>query len=215
MKIRVRVEWRREYFWPIIGIVFVVSGVMSLVFLRMNNENMARLRQTLIAADQSEDIGQVQEAAKDLQRYVANHMNANTGRVALQSMYNRDAATALASVRPTEVDESAYQVAAEECRGQLNSYGYRAWASCVADRVGTNPAATSLIEADVAPDPDLYYIDYVSARWSSDPAGWCIVILIISGVMLLAKLILVAVKWVRRWLQRHPINTRVLTPIKH
>ncbi len=181
--------------WSIVVIVFGVSIIVSLLALRSNNQNMARLRTELINADKSGDIGKVELAAKNLQHYVSAHMNTDTGRVALQAAYDKAAAVAMESAKPEEVDADIYAAATERCRPELNNYGYRAWASCVAGVVGTNPAATTVTSEDVVPDPDLYYVDYAAPRWSSDLAGWSLIIAICSGAMLIYKGLVLLLKY--------------------
>lgn len=145
---------------------------------------MAHLRTALIKADESGDIGRVEAAAKNLQHYVATHMNADTGRVALQTSHNEAAEAALAQAKPPEIDENIYQRASESCRIELTNYGYRAWANCVASTVGTNGTLNLAVFDDVAPDPDLFYVDYASPRWSLDLAGVSLLGAVVSGAIL-------------------------------
>lgn len=185
--------------------MFTVSTAATLLALRSNNQNMANLRQALINADETGDTGKVEIAAKNLQHYVAAHMNTDTGRVALQTSYNQAANAAMEAARPAEVDTTVYQTATESCRSQLNSYGYRAWANCVANAVGTTPSTQATIE-EVAPDPDLYYVDYAAPRWSSDVAGWSLVIALASGAILAWG----TIKWLAKWLKN-----RLSIALKH
>ena len=197
MEMMVGAMIKRISFWPKVGLIFGVSMAVSLLALRANNQNMVNLRDALIKADKSGDTGKVEIAAKNLQHYVAAHMNTDTGRVALQASYNKAAEAAMEAAKPAEIDSTVYQTAADNCRPQLTNYGYRAWASCVSDAVGTNSSVSVVTAEEVAPDPDLYYVDYASPQWSNDLAGWSIIIAIVSGMMLIYKGLSLLVKYLK------------------
>lgn len=183
---------RRRWSPLAINVVLIVVALgLALVGtfgLRHNNLQMAKLRDQLVEVDKTGNADQVQQAARKLQNYVAQHMNATTGRVALQTLYNQAAEQAMEQSKPPEISTDVYQQATNDCKPQLVNYGYRSWASCVATRVGLN-ATTTLATAEVkAPDPDLYYVDYASARWSADIAGISLLLLTIVVMILLIRL---------------------------
>lgn len=183
---------RRFWVWSILVLLAAVLAILSAVFLRQNNLNMAQLRDELVAADETGDIEQVQLAAQRLQNYVAHHMHTMTGRIALQTLYEQAAEQAMEASKPPEISTDIYTRATNDCKPQL-AYGYRSWASCVATKVGLNSTTTLAVADEVAPDPDLYYVEYAPVRWSADLAGICLLLLtvdlIILGVGLLAVVI--------------------------
>lgn len=180
---------RWPWLWLGLMLALLLLALASAIFLRQNNLNMAKLRDQLVAVDDTGDVNQVQQAARKLQNYVAHHMNTTTGRVALQTLYNRAAEQAMAQSKPPEISTDVYQQATNDCKPQLINYGYRAWASCVATKVGLN-ATTILATAEVsAPDPDLYYVDYAPARWSFDLAGVSLLLFCLDAAILVIGLI--------------------------
>lgn len=189
---------RGAILWVIMILVAVVLALMTTMFLRRNNLNMVELRNQLVQIDQTGDVAQVQSAARKLQNYAAHHMNTTTGRIALQTLYNQAAEQAMEASKPPEISTDVYQQATEDCKPQLTSYGYRAWASCVATKVGLNATTTLTVADQVAPDPDLYYVEYAPARWSADPAGICLLLTIVVIAVLVIKLLAVLVGWLIR-----------------
>lgn len=187
--------------WVILVIVLIISSVASVLFLRMNNQNMVRYRDNLVAADKTGDAKQVQRAAKLLQNYVAGHMNTATGKIALQTLYNQAAEKALEASKPIEVSTDVYQAATEACKPELTNRGYRAWADCVANKVGSTGAYSLDANKQAAPDPDIYYIEYAPARWSIDLAGISLMIAASSLALLclgvVVKLIIRLVDYLR------------------
>ncbi len=178
--------------WQLL-LVLLIFVMLTAIFLRMNNLGMVERRAELIAADETGDIEKVTAAAKNLQNFVANHMNTFTGRVALQTLYDQAAQAALEANRPPEIDAGAYQRASEECRPQLTSFGYRAWANCVAAQVGTSNI-TDLDQNNVpAPDPDAYYVEYAPARWSFDLAGISLLISLLLAFAIVLRLVLLVI----------------------
>lgn len=177
----------------VIALLLMMLFMLSVFALRHNNLAMDKIRAELIQADRSGSIEQVESIAKKLQQYANSHMNADTGKVALQTLYDRAAETALASSRPAQVDRTLYNQAAEACRPQLTNYGYEAWASCTALKVGVNQTASVLTAEQVAPNPAMYYVEYISPRFSFDLAGWLVILfwalLIITLFMAIMALI--------------------------
>ena len=179
--------------WVALIVLAIILVPLTALLLRQNNLNMVELRNQLVETDKTGDVAQVESAARKLQNYVAHHMNTATGRVALQTLYDQAADQAMEASKPPEISSDIYQQATNDCRPQLVNYGYRAWASCVATRVELNSATTLAVADDVAPDPDLYYVDFAPARWSADPAGLCMLALIIILLVLIVKLLLVII----------------------
>lgn len=174
--------------WQLL-IILLIFIVLAVIFLRFNNLNMMNLRDELIRADQSGDVTKVETSAANLQHYVTQHMNTTTGQIPLQSLYDQAAQTALDQNRPPQINTDAYAQAQQTCSPQLSSYGYKAWAGCVANTVGMSNI-TDLNQNQVSPpDPDAYYVSFASARWSFDPAGITLLVAVILAIIIVVRLI--------------------------
>jgi hypothetical protein len=173
---------RRIKQWHL-GLVFLVLLIIVIFGLRQNNLTMVDLRAQVIAADQALDWPAVDASAETLRSYVSQHMNANTGQIALQNLYNRDVKRALETAQ-IDIDSSAYLTATETCRAQVNQSGYQGYAACVAESVGTSDAQLQALEL---PSPTLYYISFASPRLSFDLAGVCLALMIVVFFTLLFR----------------------------
>ena len=70
-------------------ILLVMVGFISATFLRLNNVGMVERRQAVENADKAGDVAALTQRLYDLQRYVASHMNAHPGKIALDHTYKR------------------------------------------------------------------------------------------------------------------------------
>jgi hypothetical protein len=163
--------------------------MLAAIFLRLNNLGMMDRREALIEADKTGDITKVQEAARNLQNYVAHHMNTSTGRVALQTLYDQDFNKIVEANKLPEVENGDYQSAMVKCR-QMYPRGGTNWAKCVADSVGVSEVD---ITTEPLPSPDAYYISYVSARLSFDMAGASVAVCFVMIIAIIFRLIFIIV----------------------
>jgi uncharacterized integral membrane protein len=174
--------------WQLL-IVLLFFIMLAAIFLRLNNLGMMERRDTLIEADKTGDIYKVQEAARVLQNYVAHHMNTQTGRVALQTLYDQDFKKIVEANKTPEVENGDYQAAMVRCR-QIYPRGGTNWAKCVADSVGVSEVN---ITTEPLPSPDAYYVNYVPARWSFDPAGASVLACFLLGLTIIFRLIFILI----------------------
>ena len=174
--------------WQLL-LVLLLFIMLSAIFLRLNNLGMMERRDALIEADKTGDISQVQEAARELQNYVAHHMNTTTGRIALQTLYDQDFNKIVEVNRVPDVENGDYQSAMVRCR-QIYPRGGTDWAKCVANSVGVSEVD---ITTEPLPSPDAYYVSYVSARWSSDLAGISVLICALLVVTIVFQLIFILI----------------------
>jgi hypothetical protein len=170
----------------IILLLFIMSAA---IFLRLNNLGMVERRDALIEADKTGDVYQVQEAARNLQNYVAHHMNTSTGRIALQTLYDEDFKKIVEANKQPEIENGDYQSAMVRCR-QIYPRGGTNWAKCVADSVGVSEVD---ITTEPLPSPDAYYVSYVPARWSADPAGLSILVCFLLIIVIISRLIFILI----------------------
>jgi hypothetical protein len=150
---------------------------------------MMERRDALIEADKTGNITEVQEAARGLQNYVAHHMNTQTGKVALQTLYNQEFKKIAEANTIPDVKNGDYQAAMVKCR-QAYPRGGTGWAKCVANSVGVSEVD---ITTEPLPSPDAYYVEYVPARWSFDLAGVSIFICFLLIISIILRLITVLI----------------------
>lgn len=193
-----------HFSWLVVIGLLMLSILVAVVGLRNNNLEMVKLRDQLVAADKTGEVGEVQSAALRLQHYVSTHMNTSTDKIALQTMYNHAAEQALAKSKPPDIDQAAYNNAASDCQPQLANYGYEAWATCVATKVGINNTVATQTADQMAPDPDLYYVEYAAVSWSMDIAGVALLFVVALTLLILVKLVMLLLdKLYQLWRQRH------------
>lgn len=169
--------FRQIHPWYFLAVA-IVFGIISLVALRHNNEQMVRLRDAVYAADKSG--GDVEGALRNLREYVYNHMN-----------------TSLASgpnaVHPPIQLKYTYerlQEAQQNVLGQGNSALYAEAQAYCDTQTEVGSEVISCIQSYAAshgasfkPIPSaLYEFDFTSAKWSPDLAGWSLVIAILAAL---------------------------------
>lgn len=173
-----------------LALILLIFLLLALVFLRLNYIGMIELVTDLKNADRTGDIAQVESAALRLQNYVTKHMNAAPDRVALQTLYEQAAQAAIDAARPQEVDPELYQRTTAECAPQRYSGGTRAWAQCIADRIGT-----TLVEEEkvIAVSPYAYYVNFASPILSFDAAGITVLICYLLAFIIVLRLVMIAI----------------------
>ena len=156
-------------------------GVMSLVALRHNNEQMIRLRDAVYTADK--DNGNVEGALWALRSYIYAHMNTslasgpNAVHPPIQLKYTYERLEQAQETALGQGDSAIYQAAQSYCDGQ-STEGSEV-ITCIQQYAASHGVQLAPIS------PSLYEFDFVSARWSSDLAGWSIVLTVLSALGLL------------------------------
>lgn len=172
----------------------ILSGVVCLFALRANNEHMLHLRTQLYQADQSN--GDVQAALRNLQLYVVGHMNTNlsTGNsgvyppIQLQGTYDRLVQARGAALQ--QQNSQIYTDAQHYCE-QQNSVDFSGHnrVPCIEQYVQSHGVKLPTIQ------DSLYKFNFISPRWSPDPAGWSMVI---SSIAFAGAFILFIAKRLKR-----------------
>ncbi|MGB3023577.1 MAG: hypothetical protein WBB39_02110 [Candidatus Saccharimonadales bacterium] len=162
--------------WQLV-VIFVITLLLAVTLLRLNNLGMVARREAVFAADKKGEQTEIQRTILQLQRYVASHMNTSLDKgIWLEHQYERDREKALIeasnSLNPQAM---VYQEASIECRsrwqGGVSSFR-NDYVQCVADRVralGTGSDSLSFLHLPIA---DNYHYNFISPRWSPDPAGF-------------------------------------------
>lgn len=169
--------YRRASPWYFV-VAFVVFGLICLVSLRHNNEEMVRLRQAVYTADQNN--ANVEGALRTLREYVYSHMNTslasgpNAVHPPIQLKYTYERLEQQQQAALGQGNSALYQSALTYCDGQ-SSEGSEVIA-CIQQYAANHGVTLATIP------PSLYEFDFVSARWSPDLAGWTLVLTILSAL---------------------------------
>jgi len=146
---------------------------------------MVELRDQVLVADTSGDSRAIEQAATKLRDFVRQHMNTDTGQIALQSSYNRAVQAAFRQAN-NDIDSSKYQIATEQCKSVLAVSGYQGYAACVADVVGANGANFKTPEL---PNPALFYLSFAAPILSFDVAGVFVILTFVVFFAIFIKLL--------------------------
>lgn len=182
--------------WYLTVTVVIAAGV-SLYALRQNNIQALRLRDEVLRVDQAD--GDIETALKKLREFVYSHMNTDLAagssaiRPPIQLKYRYERLLAAEKERVSNENEKIYTDAQIICEKKfpvgLSGSGR---IPCIQDYVAKQGVSEK-------PIPDsLYKFDFAPPRWSSDLAGWGIVITIALSVVLVVRLILDF--WIKRQL---------------
>jgi hypothetical protein len=168
--------------WYFLGIA-IIFGVISLVSLRHNNQEMIRLRDAVYAADQNN--GDVEGTLRKLRIYVYSHMNTSlaTGPNAvhppIQLKYTYERLQQAQQDILNQGNSTLYQEAQAYCEGQT-AIGSEVIA-CIQQYASSHGANLAAI-------PDgLYKFDFTSAKWSPDLAGWSLVTTALAALAFLVS----------------------------
>lgn len=163
----------KPWYFLICGIIF---GVICLVSLRHNNEQMVRLRDAVYTADKTN--GDVEGTLRTLRSYVYGHMNTslssgpNAVHPPIQLKYTYERLQEAQQGVLGQGNSSLYNEAQAYCEGQT-VVGSEV-ISCIQDYATSHGA-------NLTPIPDgLYKFDFTSAKWSPDLAGWSLALMILS-----------------------------------
>ena len=86
---------------------------------------------------------------------------------------------------------------------QLQNYGYRAWAACVAEKVGTSGVDDLDQNQQAAPSPDAFYVEFAPARWSPDLAGFSLLIsFLLAFAVIIRTIIMIILRIILRFKYR-------------
>lgn len=174
--------------WQLV-IVLILFGFVAATFLRLNNIGMVERLKAVDSSDQSATGEETTSRLYDLQRYAAEHMNADTGQFDLVGQYQRDYEAAIA--RAAETDASSQSITAKAdaiCKPRFSGWSL-AYVQCVKDELDKFGSSENLqSEADL-PNAALYRHSFISPLWSPDFAGWSIVICLLIALVILLRLI--------------------------
>jgi hypothetical protein len=180
---------RRLKVWQLL-IILALFVVASAFLLRQNNLEMVRLRSLVEQADQQN--GDVQKALLNLQHYMSGHMNTSLGDgVALQYSYQRAYEAAVQAAANSSNPQAALYTQVElECRPVFErTQSFPAYTQCAHDRLAQLSPGQDALTALKAPPAELYKVNYTSPLWSPDVAGFGVLLAVLTGLMLMSRLI--------------------------
>lgn len=154
-------------------LIAVFFTAASVILLRSNSIEAIKLYNQVKAADARTNDAETQQALKELQRFVSQHMNTQLDRISLEKTYERDYKAAVAKVTNSgSTNDAKYQEAELGCRDELRrTASFPAYAQCVSSRVGQVAGGQDPLLAADLPQPYRYQYSFVSPVWSPDAAG--------------------------------------------
>jgi hypothetical protein len=181
-------QLQRVKTWQLL-ILLILMGFLSATFLRLNNIGMIDRRDAVLAADKVGDLNVTQSRLYDLQRYVSEHVNADSGPFYLEAQYRRDAQRIVDEASNDDNPNGNINVKAEEvCKPQYTVWS-PAYVQCFTDELAKYPPSADPAQNVVLPSTELYRHDFSAPLWSPDFAGWSILACIIIVLMILARLV--------------------------
>lgn len=182
--------WRlqRVKTWQLL-VILVLMGFVAATFLRLNNIGMIQRRAAVLAADQTGDQEAMQNRLYDLQRYAAEHMNANTGVFYLEGQYQRDVEKIVKAASDDSNPQGNIHVKADEvCRPQFAVWS-QAYVQCFTEELAKYPPSSDPAQNVTLPSTNLYRYDFASPLWSLDFAGGSVLICLVLIIMIVVRLI--------------------------
>lgn len=196
--------------WQLL-VLLLLAGFVSATFLRLNNIGMIERRNAVIVADKEGDVTALQQRLYDLQRYVSSHMNADSGKIALDHSYKRAYEDALKKFTETAAEKSnndtvtkVRQVCDEKARaGGFGHFWTQAdprYVNCINEEWAKYPAASVADLHFTPPNTDPYYHAFLSPLWTADFAGWS---LVVAGIIMLLILLRLSMIGILRYILWH------------
>lgn len=197
-------QLQRVKTWQLL-VLLLLMGFVAATFLRLNNIGMADRRQAVLAADKSaagpSDSPVIQNRLYDLQRYVAAHMNTDTGPFYLEGQYRRDAQKIVDIAKQSSGPGVNINAEAEAtCKPRFTVWS-PAYVRCFADELAKHPPSPDPVQNVSLPSTELYRYSFSAPIWSPDFAGWSVIVCIAIIVMIIARLLGLII--LRMLLKRH------------
>jgi hypothetical protein len=193
-------QLRRVKTWQLL-ILLLLVGFIAATFLRLNNIGMIQRRDAVLAADKVGDGEAIESRLYDLQRYVAAHMNTETGPFYLEQQYRRDAQKAVDAASNDDNPNGNINAKAEAvCRPQYTVWS-PAYVQCFTDELAKFPPSPDPAQNVSLPSTSLYRHEFADPLWSPDFAGWSVVVGVVILLMIITRLVSLGI--LRLLLKRH------------
>ena len=172
--------------WQLL-LILLLSGFVAASFLRLNNVGMAQRRESVLKADKEGRDEDMTNRMYDLQRYVAAHMNTDTGQFDLVEQYNRDLDKAISAATDDSNPNGNINALAEAvCRPRYSSYS-AAYLQCFLDEISKYPSAPEIDNTPDLPNPALYRHSFASPLWSPDFAGFSALFFLVIACIIVGR----------------------------
>lgn len=149
---------------------------------------MIQRRDAVLAADKAGDVEVIQSRLYDLQRYVASHMNSDTGPFYLEQQYRRDAQKIVDAAKDHGNPNGNVNIKADAvCKPQYAVWS-PAYVQCFATELSKYPPSPDPTQNVTLPSTSLYRHNFASPLWSTDFAGWSIGVCVVVLLMILTRL---------------------------
>lgn len=185
--------------WQLV-LLLVVSLLVTATFLRLNNIGMIERRTAVLNADKQGDTDIIRARLFDLQRYSAEHMNANSGVVYLEEQYKRDTENAIRIASRQGAATNINVQADRVCQARHGGYS-QAYVQCFASELAKYPSGATAPEKAELPSASLYRHEFTSPLWSPDFAGFATVVSALIFLLIILRLLGLAL--LRMLLHRH------------
>lgn len=162
---------------------------------RMNNTQMFRRLDAVLAADEALNEEKVRENLVILKSFSESHMNANTGLVSLVKIYERDAKDEIARVSGLRAGDNVHKKVSEICDPQFDArtrYS-RPYFECWTRELEKFPSRENV---DLQPKfraKELYEYEFISPIWTPDLAGWTTLVAIFIVILIIFNMIFTAI----------------------
>lgn len=162
---------------------------VAATFLRLNNIGMVQRRAAVLAADETGNQEVIQSRLYDLQRYAAEHMNANTDEFYLEGQYRRDVERIIQAASDDSNPQGNIHAKADEvCRPQYTVWS-QAYVQCFTEELAKYPPSEDPAQNVSLPSTNLYRHNFASPLWSPDFAGWSVAVCLVLIAMIVVRLI--------------------------
>ena len=192
-------QLQRVKTWQLV-VLLILSLLITATLLRLNNISMIERRTAVLSADKRGDEAITRARLFDLQRYSAEHMNADSGVVYLEYQYKRDTENAIRVASQQGSSMNINVKADATCKAQFGGYS-QAYVQCFANELAKYPSGINAPEKANLPSSALYRHEFTSPSWSPDFAGFMTGVSALIGLLIVLRLIGLAI--LRAMLHRH------------
>ena len=183
--------------WQLL-LMLILMLFVTATLLRLDNIGMVQRLEAVQNADKEGNRDKLSARLHELKVYVFSHMNASTGRFYLVHQYERDARAILdkagEEAAASNPNGNIYKKASEICDPRYSVYT-AAYQSCILNELAKFPSAdggqhVSTVEL---PNTELYRLSYSSPIWTFSLTGLAILISLVLGCVIVARIILLGV----------------------
>lgn len=190
-KLKKRLKWLAGLKnWQLFILLCLVLAVVATAW-RMNNTQMLRRLDAVLAADAALDEEKARENLLILKEFSARHMNANTGLISLVKIYEKDAQAEISRVSNLRQGENVHKKVSEICDPQFDArtrYSRPYFECWTRELEKLSPREGVDAQPKFRPK-ELYEYNFISPIWTPDLAGWMTLVAILIVLAIVFKMI--------------------------